>query len=141
MRGQASINAWPSIAALAVLASAASLVLTSGSGGVVMVGGEPVRTGPVPVWLVEALYSPPDAMWPVVVGMVVAVAALSTAGYMRHGIDDKVKREALDNVLVVASMGGATLAAAAVLPYWAAVGAGSVAGFALSVPLRGWLGL
>jgi len=142
-RGQASVNVWPSIVILAVLTSAVSIVLASGDGGVVFIGGEAVRTGPIPVWLVELLYSPDGWVLPAVAAVAGTVLLVAYAGYRNHGIDEEVKREALSNTTIVVSMGGLTvvLASTGLVPYWAAVPLGSFFGFVGGLYTQEWLGL
>jgi hypothetical protein len=117
--------------------------LSTGDGGTVVVGSQVVRTGPVPAWLVRALYSPPGWLLPVTAVLAVLCAALAYGGYRNHGVDDEVRREALSNGVVVGSMGGLTLllAATALVPPWASVVAGCVLGFPLALRLQGRLGL
>jgi hypothetical protein len=128
-------------AALALSAGAGAL-LAAGDGGTTVIGGEVVRTGPVPVWLVELLYSPPGGAYLGAALLAGAVLAVAGAGYARNGgMDDEVRAEALGNMAVVCSMGGAAAGLAHVIPYWAAVPTGAAVGFAVGLRAQSWLGV
>ena len=124
-----------------VAASAATKLLMMGSGGTTVVGGETIRTGPVPVWLVELMYAPDDWVVPAILGIALVVLTVAYAGHRRHGVDAQVKREAASNGTVVCAMGAATMALVAVAPYWAAVPVGSAVGFVGGTRAADWLGL
>lgn len=124
-----------------VVGSAVTRLLMMGSGGTTVVGGETIRTGPVPVWLVDLLYSPEKWVVPAVLGTALVVVGLAYAGYRRSGVDAKVKREAAANGTIVCAMGASTMALMAVAPYWAAVPIGSAVGFAGGTRGASWLGL
>lgn len=123
-----------------VAASAATKLLMMGSGGTTVVGGETIRTGPIPVWLVELMYAPDDWVVPAILGIALVVLTVAYAGYRRNGVDAQVKREAATNGTVVCAMGASTMALMAVVPYWAAVPVGSAVGFLGGVRASDWLG-
>jgi hypothetical protein len=130
-------------AAVGGLVCGATGALATGSGGTAMVGGEPVRTGPVPVWLVELLYSPPAWAAPAVGALFIAVAAVAGVAVARGGAGPEAYRESLSNGITVACPAGLALAAAAAappLPAWAVVVA-ALPGAPAAMWLNSWLGL
>lgn len=120
-------------ATLAAVALIGVLAVMDSADYVVM-GDTVVEVEQGPAVIVQLLYNPPSWAAPLVVVLMIGVAGLAYLGYRRHGIDEQVKAEITERMLLILFVFGLTITTVEldIFPYVVDVAIGGIGGYGLS---------